>query len=51
MLAQEHELSSIEAATLTAAAGNTATATGGPITLSNCDPPRPQDKGGCCAAN
>ena len=49
MLAQEHELSSIEAANLTTA-GNTATTAGAPITLTNFDPPRPQDKGGCCAA-
>ena len=52
MLTQERELSSMEAATLTAAAGaNTTAATGSSITLKNCDPPRPQDRGGCCAAN
>ena len=47
MLAQEHELSSIEAATLTARRNSAQVA---PITLANspCDPPYPQDRGGCC---
>ena len=48
MLVQERELSSTEAANLTTAAGNASAA---PISLTNFDPPQPQDKGNCCGAN